>query len=141
MFLTEKELKEKFWSNYNRTKRAKRWQFECPIREGNADLITIESFQKNYQVNAFEFKLNDLKKVFLQAEGNLPYCNKSWIVVPSEKREVILDRYINYLNEQKCIGVICVEAGGRYEIIYQPRFKKDMKMSQTILNVCMNEIY
>ena len=140
MFLTEKELKEKFWSNYNRTKRAKRWQFECPIREGNADLITIESFQKNYQVNAFEFKLNDLKKVFLQAEGNLPYCNKSWIVVPSEKREVILDRYINYLNEQKYIGVICVETGGRYEIIYQPRFKKDMKMSQTILNVCMTEI-
>lgn len=140
MFLTEKELKEKFWINYNRTKRAKRWQFECPIRDGNADLITIESFQKNYQVNAFEFKLNDLKKVFLQAEGNLPYCNKSWVVVPSEKKDVILDRYVNYLNEQKYIGVICVDAGGRYEIIYQPRFKKDMKMSQTILNVCMSEI-
>lgn len=141
MFLTEKELRETFWNSYNRSKRAKRWEFECPIRDGNADLITIESFQNNWQVNAFEFKLQDVKKVLLQAEGNLPYCNKSWIVVPMEKTENILKRYMNYLLEKKYIGVIGVENGGRYQIVHQPKFKKDMLLSQSILNLCMNQIY
>lgn len=140
MFLTEKDLKETFWANYNRNGRAKKWQFECPVREGNADLITIEKFQSNWQINAFEFKLNDTKKVFLQAEGNLPYCNKSWIVVPMEKTGNILERYMNLLQEKKYIGVIGVESGGRYTIVYQPRFKHDMIFSQTLLNVCMNVI-
>lgn len=139
MFLTEKELRDTFWENYNRKNRAKKWQFECPVRDGNADLLTIEEFQKNWQINAFEFKLNDIKKVFLQAEGNLPFCNKSWVVVPIEKTEVIKNRYINYLQEKKYIGVIGVEAGGRYSIVYQPQFKKNMTFSQTILNVCMSE--
>ena len=62
MFLTEKELRDTFWENYNRKNRAKKWQFECPVRDGNADLLTIEEFQKNWQINAFEFKLNDIKK-------------------------------------------------------------------------------
>lgn len=139
MFLTEKELKEMFWANYNRSGRAKKWQFECPIRDGNVDLLTIEKFQDNWQINAFEFKLNDIKKVLLQAEGNLPYCNKSWIVVPIEKTENIIDRYMNVLQEKKYIGVIGVEAGGRYKIVYQPKFKQEMVFSQTILNVCMND--
>lgn len=141
MFLTEKELRTTFWNNYNHTKRAKRWQFECPIREGNADLITIEYFQNNWQVNAFEFKLQDIKKVLLQAEGNLPYCNKSWIVVPMEKTENILNRYMNYLLEKKYIGVIGVEKGGRYQIVHQPKFKRDMVLHQSILNLCMNQLY
>ena len=140
MFLTEKELRDTFWENYNRKNRAKRWQFECPVRDGNADLLTIEEFQKNWQINAFEFKLNDIKKVLLQAEGNLPFCNKSWVVVPIEKTETIKNRYMNYLKEKRYIGVIGVEAGGRYTIVYQPQFKKSMTFSQTILNVCMSEV-
>ena len=35
MFLSERELKETFWKNYNYSSRAKRYQFEVPIREGN----------------------------------------------------------------------------------------------------------
>lgn len=101
MFLYEKELKESFWKSYNNRGRAKRWQFECEVREVNADLITIEKYQNNWQINAFEFKLSDLKKAFLQAEANIPFCNKSWIVVPIERKELILSRYINYLNEKK----------------------------------------
>lgn len=138
MFLTEKELRDTFWINYNRTGRAKKWQFECPIREGNADLVTIEKFQNNWQINAFEFKLNDIKKVFLQAEGNLPYCNKSWIVVPIEKTKYILDRYQNFLKEKKYIGVIGVESGGRYIVAYQPWFKQEAIFTQILLNICMN---
>lgn len=140
MFLTEKELKEAFWKSYNNKGRAKRWQFECPIRDGNADLMTLERYQGNWQINAFEFKLTDIKKVLLQAEGNLPFCNKSWIVIPIEKKDIILNRYVNTLNESKYIGVIGVEPGGRYTIIYQPRFKPEMRFSQIILNMCMAEV-
>lgn len=49
MFLTEKELKDKFWENYNYSGRALRYEFESPIREGNADLVTVEIFQDRVQ--------------------------------------------------------------------------------------------
>lgn len=42
MFLTENELKDKFWKSYNGNNRALKYQFECSIREGNADLVTVE---------------------------------------------------------------------------------------------------
>ena len=42
MFLTEQELKDTFWKNYNYSGRAIRYQFESSIREGNADLVTVE---------------------------------------------------------------------------------------------------
>ena len=42
MFLTEKELKDAFWKSYNNKGRAVKWQFECPVREGNTDLMTLE---------------------------------------------------------------------------------------------------
>ncbi|WP_317367347.1 hypothetical protein [uncultured Tyzzerella sp.] len=136
MFLYEKDLKYKFWEFYNNKNRAKKYQFECPIRYGNADLVTIEQYQGNYQINAFEFKLEDIKKVLLQAESNLTFVNKSWIVVPIEKKNIILERYKNYLDEKKYIGVIGVHSEGRYEIVYQPKFKQDVLMSQTILSLC-----
>lgn len=104
--LTEKELKDAFWKSYNNKGRAVKWQFECPVREGNTDLMTLEKYQENWQINAFEFKLTDIKKVLLQAEGNLPYCNKSWIVIPEEKKDVILNRYMNYLNEKNILELL-----------------------------------
>lgn len=64
MFLSERHLKEKFWENYNYSGRALRYEFESPIRDENADLVTIEIFQDNVQINAFEFKLSDIKKRF-----------------------------------------------------------------------------
>lgn len=137
MFLTEKELKELFWKNYNYSGRAIKYQFEMPIREGNADLITIEEFQGNYQVNAFEFKLADIKKVILQAKGNVPYVNKSWIVVPSEKRQLIEERYKAVLHKEKYIGVIAVDEGGQWEVIYKPRFQKEIKLNQELVKLMM----
>lgn len=129
MFLQEKELKEMFWKSYNRSKRAIRYQFECAIRDGNADLVTIEQFQGKYQIN----DANDL----LYKEGNLPYVNKSWIVIPIEKKNLILDKYKNYLDEKKYIGVIGVEPEGRYSIIYQPRFQLKVLSHQEIIKVCV----
>ena len=54
MFLTENELKDKFWKSYNGNNRALRYQFECSIREGKADLLTDEKNLENIQKKAFE---------------------------------------------------------------------------------------
>lgn len=138
MFLTEKELKDKFWENYNYSGRALRYQFECPIREGNADLVTVEMFQENVQFNAFEFKLNDVKKALLQAKANSPFVHKSWIVIPDEKEKLILDRYKSYLDDEKYIGVITVASGGKWKMIYRPCFRADVRVTQYMLNLMIN---
>lgn len=140
MFLTESDLRETFWKNYNYSGRAIRYQFECPIRDGCADLITVESYQDNIQFNAFEFKLSDIKKVILQAEGNIPYVNKSWIVIPSEKENLIKTKYKGYLDEIKKVGVITVEKGGKWKVIYQPLFQNNVRLSQTILKLMLVEL-
>lgn len=140
MFLTEKELKDKFWKNYNYSQRAVRYQFECPIREGGADLVTVELYQNNVQFNAFEFKLNDIKKVILQAKANAAFVHKSWIVIPSEKSGVILDRYKSYLDEIEVVGVICVEEGGKWEMVYKPKFQKNIVLHQSILKLMLTEM-
>ncbi len=137
MFLTEKELRDKFWENYNYAGRAVKYQFEAPMRTGSVDLMTLEIFQENYQINTFEFKLNDIKKVILQAKANIQFSNKSWIVIPSEKAQVVTDRYQGILKEAKYIGVITVEEGGRWNIIHRPQFQKEIILSQHLLNFLM----
>lgn len=138
MFLTEKELKETFWKYYNYSGRALYYQFECPIREGNADLVTIEKFQGNVQFNAFEFKLSDISKALLQAKANCSFVHKSWIVIPSEKEQLIKERYLNTLEKTKTVGVISVEEAGRWNVVFQPKFQNDVSLSQVILNMMIN---
>ena len=140
MFLTEKELKDKFWENYNYSGRALRYEFESPIREGNADLVTVEIFQDRVQFNAFEFKLSDIRKAILQAKENSRSVHKSWIVVPSEKEKLISERYISYLKEIKYVGVITVEEGGRWKMIYRPMYRKNFELSNRILKLMLLEI-
>lgn len=136
MFLTEKELREVFWENYNYSNRAIRYQFECAIREGGTDLVTIEQFQGNYQINAFEFKLSDIKKVVLQAEANQEYVHKSWIVVPSEKEELIKYKYLSYIRGKQ-LGVITVEDGGRWKVLQLPGYREDIKLNKALVNLMM----
>ena len=139
MFLSERKLKEVFWKNYNYSKRALRYQFECAIREGNADLVTVEQFQGFIQFNAFEFKLSDIKKAIAQALENSDFVHKSWIVIPIEKKKLIKDRYINKLERIAYVGVITVSDSGRWEMIYKPKFRKDICLSQEILKLMLNE--
>ena len=136
MFLSEKDLKEKFWENYNYSGRAIRHQFECNIREGAADLITVEVYQENYQINAFEFKLSDIKKAILQAEANKKYVNKSWIVIPQEKEQLINNKYLAYIKERG-IGVITVESGGRWKMCQKPIFNQKLVLNQALINLMM----
>lgn len=133
MFIEEKQLKETFWNNYKKRKAIVRYQFENAMRTGNCDLLTLEVFQEKYQINAFEFKLTDIKKVLAQAEANLPFVNKSWIVIPINKENLIRDKYLNYLKEKRYIGVIGVEDGGRWNIIHQPMIQQQFKMNQEVL--------
>ena len=139
MFLTEKRLKDTFWKNYNYSGRAIRWQFECPIREGCADLITIEKYQGNFQINAFEFKLDDIKKAILQAKENYSFVNKSWIVIPVEKKDLIMNRYYQHLKENG-IGVITVEEKGHWEILIQAKYRKEVQMNQIVINLMMQNV-
>ena len=136
MFLTENELKEKFWKYYNGNNRAIKYQFECNIREGNADLVTIEKYQDNFQINAFEFKRTDMKKVIRQAEENSKLVNKSWIVVPLDRQETINDKYISACKE-KGIGIIYVEDGGRWKLGLSPRFRREIPLTQQLINLMM----
>lgn len=135
MFLTENDLKEMFWKNYNYSKRAIRYQFECRIREGGVDLVTVEEYQGRIQFNAFEFKLSDIKKAIAQAEANSPFVNKSFIVIPDNKETLIKNKYENYLNELGYVGVITVEEQGRWKMVKKPRFRNDVVMSQEILKM------
>lgn len=140
MFLTEQDLRDTFWKNYNYSKRAIRYEFECPIRDGRGDLITVEMYQDNVQFNAFEFKLSDVRKAILQAKANSPYVHKSWIVIPSEKEKLIRDRYESYLMEIKYVGVIIVEESGKWKMIHKPYFRKDVQLSQIILKMMLRKL-
>lgn len=139
MFLTERELKEAFWKFYNYSNRAKYYQFEAPFRPGGVDLFTVEKYQERFQFNAFEFKLQDVKKAILQAKANLPYVHKSWIVLPGEKKQLILEKYYYPIKRQKYIGVICVESGGRWEVILQPESQKEVLLHQELFHLIVNE--
>lgn len=136
MFISEKDLKEKFWKYYNGKGRALKYQFECDLREGAVDLVTLEKYQDNFQINGFEFKLNDLKKVIAQAEENTKLVNKSWIIVPEARKEIINNKYFNVC-KQKGIGIIYVHDGGKWELGLVPRFNNSIPLSQKLLNFLM----
>lgn len=136
-FLYEKDLKNKFWEFYKNRKSIVKHQFESDARDGGIDLLTIEKYQDEYQICAFEFKLSDIKKALAQAEANLPFVSKSFIVIPAEKEQLIQDKYLSYLKEKHYIGVIGVEQGGRWRMIYQPLQQRKVLMNQQILKFVM----
>lgn len=134
-YLYEKDLKDKFWEHYKKRKSVLKYQFECQARDGGVDLLTVEDVHGEYQFCAFEFKLSDIKKAFAQAEANLPFVNKSFIVVPVEKEELIRNKYLSYLREKRYIGVIGVEQSGRWKMIHQPYAQHTIIMNQEILKL------
>lgn len=142
MFVEEKQLRDAFWNKYNYRKNILKYQFESNARHGGVDLITIETVDRAEDENSitfigWEFKLTDIKKAIAQAELSLEFCHKVFVVIPLEKRKLIEDKYINYLEEKKFIGVIGVELDGRWTMIYQPWMQKDenLKLNQEILRL------
>lgn len=142
MFVEEKKLREAFWSKYGYRKNILKYQFESNARHGGVDLLTIETVERAEEGNSitfigWEFKLSDVKKAIAQAELNLEFCHKVFVVIPLEKRKIIEEKYIQYLEDKKYIGVIGVELDGRWTMIYQPWMQKDenIKLNQEILKL------
>lgn len=146
-FIEENKLKEAFWVKFKVRKNIVRFHFECPIRKGCIDLLTIDHFKTLDGVDkvslcAFEFKLEDIKKAIAQAEENLRYAHKCFIVIPSYKKELVINKYLNYLNVNRHIGVICVDLDGRYEIVKKCVDKEDDEIvyNQVIAKMMLNII-
>ena len=153
-FVEEKALKDQFWKMYSRNnKKILAYQFECQARHGGVDLVTVEKVPEkdggsHIEFCAFEFKLNDIEKVYAQAVLNAEtnYFHKSFIVVPRNKKKVILDRYASYFEKYPFIGCIAVEHpddnGGKYEMFRKAWAKKDERLtvSQEIIKLCLREI-
>lgn len=140
-FIEEKTLRDKWWKHYDYRNNILNYQFECNARTGGVDLLTIETVEAPEGLKVifigWEFKLDDIKKAIAQAEANLKFCHKSFIVIPIEKQNVIEDKYLSYLKEKKYIGVVGVELTGKWKIIFQPQIQRDgyVKLNQEILKL------
>lgn len=91
---------------------------------------------------SFEFKLADIDKAFSQAYLNSQFCHKNFVVVPMDKKKVILDKYSDYFKKYPHIGCIGVyhpeEEGGKWEMFHKCRTKADdeLKQNQEVLKLC-----
>lgn len=130
MFLYEKDLKESFFEKYKTRINIKSYSFERG-RFGGMDLVTFELLNNKYEFNSFEFKLSDVKKALLQSKYNLKYVHKSWIVLPEEKRDLILNKYQEEIKKISGLGVILVKENGYYDLLIKA-YRKDS--DEIILN-------
>lgn len=137
MFLYEKDLKEAFWEKYKTRDNIKSYAFEIG-RSGGMDLVTFEYFRDMYEYNSFEFKLENISKAILQAKYNLKYVNKSWIVMPEEKKEVITNKYYMDIKANKGMGVMLVNESGYYDILIKPMPNEEMLINQEMIRLAVN---
>ena len=144
-FVEEKALKEHFWKKYGYRKNIIAYQFECQARHGGFDLLTVEKVNDDkgfhLELCSFEFKLADIEKAFSQAYLNSEFCHKNFVVVPMDKKKVILDKYSDYFRKYPsigCIGVEHPEDGGRWEMFRKCKTKTDaeLKQNQEVLKLC-----
>lgn len=147
-FIKETELRNQFWKKYGYRGNILAYQFECPCRHGNIDLVTVENVRNkdgqgsHIEFTAFEFKLDDMAKAFSQANFNSKYCHKSFIVVPAYKEKVIREKYSDYFRNYKNIGVIVVNHpsvnNGLWKIINYSQVNRDdeIELNQAILKLC-----
>ena len=141
-FLYEKDLKELFSKSYVKRPAVLRYQFEASVRAGAIDLLTIELVKDEINICAFEFKLNDIKKVLTQAVANIPFCSKSFAVIPLDKKQLILDKYLGLIKSYKYLGIIGINTAGRWEMIHQPRTKplEEIQFTNEILKLMVDKI-
>ena len=149
-FVKEIDLKNQFWKKYCYRKNIVRYQFDSQARYGAMDLVTIEKVlskgdkEYHYEICSFEFKLNDIDKAFAQAFENSKFCHKNFVVVPSYKKKVILDRYSDYFSKYSSIGCIAVsheEDGGGWEIFHKALKKDndDLTFDQEFFKLAMKD--
>lgn len=95
---------------------------KCPRLKGRGERRRLHVFVRE-----------KVKKYFLGK-----YVNKSWIVVPKEKRDLIENRYMEYLREHQ-IGAILVEEEGHWEVLYRAYYHTEIKFHQQVLKLAMKE--
>lgn len=136
MFLYEEDLKNSFWEKYKRRSNVKNYAFEVG-RKGGVDLVTFESLSNVFEFNAFEFKLEDIKKALLQAKHNLEFVHKSWLVIPEEKKNLIQNKYYTEIKSVRGLGVILVDEEGYYDFFVKPlpRDDKDIRLNKELLKL------
>lgn len=150
-YISEKDLREQFWKKYGYRKNILAYQFECPSRHGNMDLVTVEEVadrdKKGTHIEfvSFEFKLDDIRKALSQAAFNAKYCHKNFIVLPENKREILTDRYSGLLKEYRNIGIIVVKHphyGGTWDMIVKAKAQDDenLTMNQEIIKMCCRKV-
>lgn len=148
-YVEERALRDQFWSKYGYRRNILAYQFECPARHGNIDLVTVEKVKDDngyhLEIIGFEFKLNDIEKAFSQAYLNTAFCHKSFVVVPADKKQVILERYSSYFAKYPSIGVIAVshpEDGGSWDMFHKCKPLPDFSLhfNQAIMKMCMKTL-
>ncbi|MDD3028093.1 MAG: hypothetical protein PHI41_08625 [Erysipelotrichaceae bacterium] len=137
MYLTEKDLKDNFWKKYNYNNRALKFQFEFIQSGRSLDLITGEKLGESYQLNAFEFKLTDIKKAIAQAKFNQEYFQKSWLVFPVDRKEVIENKYLSEIKSSG-LGLIFVSDDGTFDLYLIARNDKPRAISNEIIGWLLN---
>lgn len=140
-YVEEKDLLKQFWKMYGYRSNIIAYEFECQARHGGVDLLTAERVDRGngneIQFVSFEFKLGDIKKAIAQAEKDIDFSHKTFIVVPDTKEKVIKDRYLDYIRKLKYLGVITVEYNGRWNMVQKAYTKHDdqVKLNQTNLKL------
>ena len=142
-FIEEKALRDAFWKKYGSRANILAHQFECNARHGGVDLLTIEKVKKRYgdgstiQIVSFEFKLDDIEKAIAQAQQDLEFSHKAFIVIPDRKLKVVTDKYTDELYMRRYIGVITVGLDGRWDISVRCWAKpdKDVRINQEIMRM------
>lgn len=149
-YIKEDDLRKQFWKGYNYRKNIIAYQFECPCRYGNIDIVTVElvkdsNGETHIEFVGFEFKLDNITKAFAQAAYNSKYCHKSFIVIPAYKENLIRNKYSDYFKKYKNIGVITVDHpdnGGKWHLIQKSSVNPDssLELNQNLLKLCCHVI-
>lgn len=69
----------------------------------------------------------------MQANYNLKYSHKLWIVLPEEKRNVIQNKYYTQIKWTRGLGVIFVKEEGYYNFFIKPMPNDSVLVNQELL--------
>lgn len=100
-----------FFQNYNLEKEVKVYKQKTD-RTFTDVVLTIKDIKIS-----FEAKLNDIISVWIQALKNKRFYNYSYVILPSNKKQLILNKHIDHFKKHN-IGIVLVSPNN-YEFLYK----------------------